>query len=105
MTALEHNHHPSGEFRTPEDKQRARIARCPICSQHDHSDRRAFCLDRDMQEVPAYFFNCPRCGTAESQVHAHRWTEAGMAWIKDNADFDGTWHVEHKANQTREQAA
>lgn len=72
---------------------------------HDHTDRRDFCLDTDMQPVPAWWFNCPRCGTAESQVHAHRWTEAGIAWMRDNSEFNGTFHVERLANITKEQAA
>lgn len=91
MSALNHNHHlPAGDYRTPEDKQRARVANCPMCQPHDHSDKRDFCLDRDGQPVPGWWFNCPRCGTAESQVHANRWTEAGIAWMRDNSESQGS---------------
>lgn len=70
----------------------ARVEHCPVCSTHDHSNRAAFGFDRDGQPVPAWWFSCPRCGTAESQDHIHRWTEAGMAWVRDHAGHVGTIH-------------
>lgn len=100
MKHLEHNHHlPAGDYRTPEDKQAARLARCPICSKHDHSDKRPFGYDNDMQPVPGWWFNCPRCGTAESQVHVNRWTADGIAWEHDNPGFMGEYFHEVLADQ------
>lgn len=117
MTALEHDHKPkrialldeSGapvldDDGKPMSQWISGTAACPVCRVHDHTDTQPFALDRDMQEVPAFWFTCPRCGTAESQVHAHRWTEAGIAWMRDNSEFNGTFHLERLAN-TQEQAA
>lgn len=83
-----HDHHlPLGEYRTPEDKLAAMRSNCPLCSKHDHSDKRSFGADSTMQPVPGWWFNCPRCGTSESQIHVMRWERAGLEWIKDNPDF------------------
>jgi Zn ribbon nucleic-acid-binding protein len=79
------------------EAHRARVAHCPVCSAHDHSRVEAFGFDRDGQPVPGWWFCCPRCGTAESQDHVRRWTEAGMAWVRDHADFVGTLHPQKES--------
>lgn len=67
---------------SPEAIQAARLARCPICSLHDHTNRDPFGFDKDGQAIPAWWFVCPRCGNdGEAAVYVHLWTKAGMAWL------------------------
>lgn len=77
--AAGHNHHNGA-------------ASCPLCSRHDHQRTEPFGYDTDGQPVPAWWFTCGRCGTADSQIHVHRWTSIGIAWQRDNADVHGTKH-------------
>lgn len=57
---------------------------------HDHTDTRPFGYDKDLQPIPAWWFNCPRCGTAESEVHLVRWNTAVGEWLTANAGFKGS---------------
>lgn len=102
---MEHNHHLPAGFdtatKTDAQIQAARIARCPVCSKHDHTNVDPFGFDRDKNPIPAWWFTCPNCGTAESQLHCHTWTKAGMAWIKDNPTFEG---ARHRIEQPQEAA-
>lgn len=103
---MHHDHRlPNGvdpAAHTDEALQAMRTARCPVCSKHDHTDREPFGYGRDRQPIPAWWFTCPDCGTAESQLHCHTWTKAGIAWIKDNPDFRGT---RHRTEQQPQEAA
>lgn len=96
---MNHAHHlPAAlEGATPEDRLAAQKAACPVCRLHDHSNDDPFGFDRDSQPVPAWWFCCPRCGTAESQVHVKHWTKDGMDWIKDHAGHIGSFHTDKEA--------
>lgn len=90
---IEHDHRlpklAEGEEppRTPADIQAARVRNCPICSKHNHLTVDPFGFDRDGQAVPGWWFNCPDCGTSESQIHVVRWTKAGIEWMRDFPEF------------------
>lgn len=80
-SVLEHDHRlPAGEYRTPADQQAARIARCPVCSRHDHTNAEPYGYDKDRQPIPAWWFLCPICRTDDTPVYVHLWTKAGIAW-------------------------
>lgn len=83
-------------------KQRMRLAACPIHSKHDHADKRAFGFDRDRQPVPAWWFNCPRCGTSESKVHLESMTSSGIAWLREHDGTKGTWYAPAEPDPTTE---
>lgn len=59
---------------------------CPICSKHDHANREPFGFDRDHQPVPAWWFECRRCGNPdEAQTYIAEWTPAGIHHMKGAA--------------------
>lgn len=64
-------------------------AKCPACSKHDHSDKQPFAYDKDDQPIPAWWFNCPECGDADSQIHVHLWAKEGLEWMRSNPSFRG----------------
>lgn len=64
------------------------VAACPICSLHDHSDKRAIgfiahAWDGDRgEEVPAWWVECPRCGSGRGigvkSLGLTEWTALGV---------------------------
>lgn len=76
---------------------------CPICSKHDHDDKRTFGFTRRKvksdpmrlrpgqeshevelsQDVPAWWFTCPQCGDPETaQFSCDSWTTEGIAFMR-----------------------
>lgn len=68
--------------------------RCPVCSLHDHSDRRVagYLSHKGMghqgEPVPAWWVECPRCGTGRGRavkaLGIVEWTDLGIALVRDS---------------------
>lgn len=74
------------EYGTDGEYVAATIAACPTCSRHDHSDKRVFGYtgqDPYREAVPAWWFNCPACGNAQSAQHfCSSWTPEGSEFMR-----------------------